>query len=141
MDADPCLTSSHTRSTEWFYLPPDWNCTPSANPLKKNPDVINMVSLPNLTHSKQLAALMEKFELCDIYRCYNPVRSDFTFIPKCKERKNRSRIDFILISDSIVKFSHSSDISPGVPNSLFDHKSVFVNFFKKACALIVMLVL
>ena len=108
----------------------DWNCTPSANPLKKNPDVINMVSLPNLTHSKQLAALMEKFELCDIYRCYNPVRSDFTFIPKCKERKNRSRIDFILISDSIVKFSHSSDISPGVPNSLFDHKSVFVNFFK-----------
>ena len=44
---------------------------------------------------------------------------------------NRPRIDFILISDSLVKFSHSSDISPGVPNSLFDHKSVFVNFFKK----------
>ena len=44
---------------------------------------------------------------------------------------NRPRIDFILISDSLVKFSHSSDISPGVPNSLFDHKSVFVNFLKK----------
>ena len=109
----------------------DWNCTPSTCPINTNPDVINMTKLPNLSHSNLLHSLMTKYNLVDLYRCYFPHRKDFTFIPKCREQKNRSRIDFILISESIVNFSHNCDIAPSVPNSLFDHKSTFVNFLKK----------
>ena len=73
---------------------------------------------------------MKKFKLVDLYRCYFPKRKDFTFIPKCKEQKNRSRIDFILVSEPLVGLSKLCDIAVSVPNSLFDHKSVFVNFNK-----------
>ena len=108
----------------------DWNCTPSSDPVKVNIDVINMANLPNIQHSKTLDIIMTKFKLVDLYRCYFPKRKDFTFIPKCKVKKNRSRIDFILVSDPLLGLSKVCDIAPSVPNSLFDHKSVFVNFNK-----------
>ena len=85
-----------------------------------------MAKLPNIAHSRLLATLMEKFDLVDLYRVYHPNRSDFTFQPKCREQLNRSRIDFILVSNSIIQFTHNCDISPSVPNSLFDHKSTLV---------------
>ena len=109
----------------------DWNCTPSTDPINTNPDVLNMAKLPNIQHSQLLSLLTAKFGLTDFYLCYYPKRKDFTFIPKCKQQINRSRIDFILVSDSLIKFSHECDISVSTPNSLFDHKSVYVNFFFK----------
>ena len=109
----------------------DWNCTPSTEPIKTNPDVLNMAKLPNIQHSQFLSQLTAKFGLTDLYRCYYPKRKDYTFIPKCKQQKNRSRIDFILVSDTLIKFSHDCDISVSTANCLFDHKSVYVNFFKK----------
>ena len=107
----------------------DWNCTPCLDPATNNIDVRNMNSLPSIQHSRLLNTLMSSYCLTDLYRCFYPRRKDFTFIPKCKDQSNRSRIDFILLSESIVNFSHNCDIAPSVPNSLFDHKSTFVNFF------------
>ena len=90
-----------------------------------------MAKLPNIQHSQLLSQLTTKFGLADLYRCYYPKRKDFTFIPKCKQHTNRSRIDFILVSETLIKFSHECDISVSTANCLFDHKSVYVNFFFK----------
>ena len=59
---------------------------------------------------------------------------DYTFIPKSKDQSNRSRIDFILVSEVLIRFAHECDILPSLQifqNNLFDHKAVYVNFFVK----------
>ena len=109
----------------------DWNCTPSGNPVKSNPDVINMSGLPNSSHTNKLSLLSEKFKLADIFRITYPNRKAFSYLPRVNVRKNRSRIDFILKSECLVDFAHNCDIIPHLQNSLFDHKATFVNFFKE----------
>ena len=56
---------------------------------------------------------------------------DYTFIPKSKDQSNRSRIDFILVSEGLIQFANECDILPSLQNNLFDHKAVYVNFFVK----------
>ena len=45
----------------------DWNCMYSCNNLNNNLDVSDMSKLPNLTHSKLVHALCEKFLLSDTF--------------------------------------------------------------------------
>ena len=71
----------------------DWNCTFSCNPLASNPDICDMAKLPNITHSKQIKLLCERFSLSDPFRCFHPVKKDFSFTPRSANQTNRSRID------------------------------------------------
>ena len=109
----------------------DWNCTYSCNPLNSNPDVCDMAKLPNLTHSKLVRNLCEKFSLSDPFRFFYPNKQDFSFTPCSTAQKNRSRLDYFLISDSIAEHTSDCSICPNLQNSLFDHKAITLSFIKK----------
>ena len=108
----------------------DWNCTVSNEPVAHNLDCFNMKNLPSLAHSNLLKKLMTKFSLCDAYRCYFPLRKDYTFVPRDVTKTNRSRLDFFLISEKLVTFSSGCDIELHLQCYLFDHKAIKLSFCK-----------
>jgi exonuclease III len=105
----------------------DWNTTFCSSPLASNIDVINMQSLPNPATSKSLNKLCRDFKLTDPYRILWPERIDYTYIPRDVTKQNRSRIDFFVVSKSIVSKINKCDIMPTVQSKLFDHKAIFIN--------------
>ena len=109
----------------------DWNCTFSCNPLINNPDICDIAKLPNITHSKQIKLLRERFSLSDPIRCFHPLRNDFSFTPRSANQTNRSRLNFFLISDCLLPFASDCSIHPSLQNSLFDHKAICLSFLPK----------
>jgi exonuclease III len=108
----------------------DWNATYSQSPSNCNPDTLNMASPPSLIRSGWIADICSSFGLLDLFRAFHPTRKDFTYFPH-GARKNRSRIDFFLISESLLSSCRSCNISPWLSTSLFDHKSVNIDFSKE----------
>jgi exonuclease III len=106
----------------------DWNCTFSTEKIDSNPDCLNMCNLPNLTHSKKLKALCEKNNLSDPYRFLHPDTREYSFVPRNILQKNRSRIDFFIVSDALLDFATGCTISDSTQNKLFDHRAIFVEF-------------
>ena len=90
-----------------------------------------MAKLPNITHSKQIKLLCERFSLSDPFRCFHPFRKDFSFTPRAANQTNRSRLDFFLISDCLLPFASDCSIQPSLQNSLFNHKAICLSFFPK----------
>jgi exonuclease III len=72
----------------------DWNCTYDTEPVIRNVDCVNMASLPNERHSGLMRDMCERLAITDPYRCLNPNKKEYTYIPRCNNSKNRSRIDF-----------------------------------------------
>jgi hypothetical protein len=89
-----------------------------------------MASPPSLIRSGWIADICSSFGLLDPFRAFHPTRKDFTYFPH-GARKNRSRIDFFLISESLLSSCRSCNISPWLSTSLFDHKSVNMDFSKE----------
>ena len=87
-----------------------------------------MAKLPNILHSKLVKWLCKKFSLSDPFRCFYPNKRDFSFTPRSSLQKNRSRLDFFLVSDSIIPLAHDCFISQSLQNHLFDHKAVTLSF-------------
>jgi hypothetical protein len=58
------------------------------------------------------------------------IKKDFTYIPRDGGR-NRSRLDFFLISDTLLGICNNCYISPSLNIALFDHKSVMLSFLSK----------
>ena len=102
----------------------DWNTTFCSRPLPTNLDVFNMAALPNPANSKSLNKLCRDLKLTDPFRILWPERKDYTYIPRDVTKKNRSRIDFFIISKNIVSKIRKCDILPTVQSKLFDHKAV-----------------
>ena len=88
----------------------DWNLTYSIADTLDNIDIHNMISPPSLGRSRLLADICDRHNLSDPYRALHPDRRDFTFRP-ANPRLNRSRLDFFLISDSLLNMVSSCDIS------------------------------
>ncbi len=106
----------------------DWNCTlSSANP-DINIDVHKMQNLPNLAHSKLLNKMCKDLDLCDPFRTRYPNRIDFTYIPSHAIKKNRSKIDFFLMSCSLLGKVSSVGIKSNLQNKSFDHKAIQLSF-------------
>jgi exonuclease III len=80
----------------------DWNCTISTDNINSNIDCLNMRNPPNLNHSRKLAELCVRFSLTDPFRFLYPEKKEFSYCPKNPLQKNRSRIDFFIISESII---------------------------------------
>ena len=78
----------------------DWNTTVSPAPAEINLDVFNMRTIPSQVRTTWLNEIMDKHELLDPFRYLNPNMMDFSYSPYGTVRKNRSRIDFFLISGS-----------------------------------------
>ncbi len=104
-----------------------WNATYSQSPSNLNLDTLNMVSPPSLIRSGWIADLCSTFHLLDPYRAFHPTKRDYSYFPH-GAKKNRSRIDFFLISESLLSMCRSCNISPWLSTALFDHKSVTIDF-------------
>jgi hypothetical protein len=109
----------------------DWNCTFSKLPTNLNPDVLNMVNLPNLRHTQLLLNLCNDLELSDPFRTKFPNRKEFSYVPSDLTKKNRSRIDFFIVSNSLLHNITDCGVNPGLQNKMFDHKAVFLSTIPK----------
>jgi len=105
----------------------DWNCTASSIPARDNPDLINMNNLPNKRHSDLLNSMCDDFDLCEPYRTLYPNRIEHTYIPSDPLKRNRSRIDFFLVSKNLVTKITECSIATGLQNKLFDHKAIYLS--------------
>jgi exonuclease III len=109
----------------------DWNCLWSKANVGLNIDALNMVSLPNGQNSKKLREVSELLDITDPFRVLHPSRRDFSYIPRKAGRINKSRLDFFIVSNSIVDKVTECSISVHLQNKLFDHKVVYLSFCKK----------
>ena len=89
-----------------------------------------MASPPSLIRSRSLAEISDLYNLSDPFRALHPDRLDFSYRPR-NELPNRSRIDFFLISDSLLEYVSNCDISAEIPTELFDHHRITLNFNTK----------
>ncbi len=80
----------------------DWNCTYSTESINTNIDCCNMSTVPNAAHSLLLNNLCTDRNLTDLYRYLWPNKQEYTYIPRNKQNKNRSRIDFFKISNCLL---------------------------------------
>jgi hypothetical protein len=78
-----------------------------------------------------VADLCERFDMVDPFRTLHPDVRDFTYNPSGTLRKNRSRIDFFLMSTSISASLESCSVAQGFCSKNFDHKPIFLSFRKK----------
>lgn len=102
----------------------DWNCTYSCLPVDTNVDVRCMAELPNIRHSLLLKKMCSEMDLTDPFRLLYPNRSEFSYSPRATGKKNRSRLDFFIISQSIAVDVSECAISNSLQNKLFDHAAI-----------------
>ncbi len=93
-----------------------------------NDDILNMRTPPNLRHSTLLKGLRQELHLADIYRVKYPNRKEFTFVPKDPTKLNRSRIDFFVVSKSLIGRINKCFIVPNLQNKMFNHRAVVICF-------------
>jgi exonuclease III len=105
----------------------DWNAMFSCLPVLENPDVLFMQDVPNSAHSKKIR---NNFELYDPFWTLFPNRKDFSYSPWGTLRRNRSRLDFFLVSKNIIGNVEECYIGNNTLSKLFDHKAIFLSFNK-----------
>jgi exonuclease III len=106
----------------------DWNCTVNCSPADTNIDILNMNNPPNLRHSQLLKKMCEDLDLSDPYRVKFPLKRDYTFFNKDDTRNGRSRLDFFVVSNSIIGKIRVCNIVPHFQNKMFDHRAVTISF-------------
>ena len=94
-------------STIPFILGGDWNATYSVERVGSNPDVFFMQAIPSAARTARILQICEDWNLSDPFRGLHPDDKDYTYVPAGALRKNRSRIDFFFLSDSL--FGHLLD--------------------------------
>ncbi len=86
-----------------------------------------MQDVPNLQHSKKICEICREFNLSDPYR---PNCLEYTYVLYGTLRKNRSRLDYFLISTDISQKLENCTIKQNMQSKLFDHKAVVLDFNK-----------
>jgi len=90
-----------------------------------------MLKPPSIFRSEGIADLCTSYGLSDPFRILHPDTRDFTFNPGAR-RNYRSRLDFFLISDSLIDCLSTCSINLALSTELFDHKAVLLEFNKVA---------
>jgi len=106
----------------------DWNTTWDTRPPAVNIDIFKMAAAPNTANCERLHRLSEVFNITDPFRILYPEKIDFSYSPFGTVRKNRSRIDFFLVSEALLEKLHDCTISSSPLTELFDHKNIAVKF-------------
>jgi exonuclease III len=117
-------------NTPSIILGGDWNTTPSSLPASVNPDVFSMVSIPSKKRSDWLTELCEDFDLYDVFRHLHGNKRDYSYVPY-GQKKNRSRIDFFLVSESLVNSVRECKVGTWHNKKVFDHCHVILNTGKQ----------
>jgi hypothetical protein len=110
----------------------DWNCVWDRNRVEENLDVLNMVKVLSLQCSNKIHEICNVLSLTDPYRIFYPNTREFTFTPNGLNQNSRSRLDFFLISKDLTDSVMDFVIPHCLNSSVFDHKSVNLNFSKSA---------
>jgi hypothetical protein len=105
----------------------DWNTTWDNSPPANNIDVINMARAPNQANGRLLEDLAIKHNLTEPFRALNPTKIAFSYSPFGVQRKNRSRLDFFIISTQLLELTTKCDIFAAHLSNMFDHKPVVLN--------------
>ena len=111
----------------------DRNATLDRSRVDKNLDVLNMVSLPSLDRSNAIHDIATTLNLTDPYRTFYPSRKDYTYIPSAVGQNNRSRLDFFLVSTTLMPHCSNCTISDTLLSTDFDHKQITLNFTRSKC--------
>jgi hypothetical protein len=106
----------------------DFNATFSKDTVEFNIDCIAMNDVPNIRHSNYINKFCEALNLMDPYRFLYPNKREFSYRPFGDKRKNRSRIDFFLISNELLNTKFECSIFPALLASCFDHKPILLSF-------------
>jgi exonuclease III len=102
----------------------DWNTTWDRRPVISNIDTFQMSGLPNPKNSEFLYNICTKHKLTDPFRTLYPIRKEFTYSPFGHVRLNRSRLDFFVVSETLIPNIGDCLISSSARCKLFDHKQV-----------------
>jgi hypothetical protein len=89
-----------------------------------------MQDVPNIPHSKKISEICRDFNLSDPFHILYPNRLEYTYIPYGTVRKNRSRLNFFLISTNISLNIESCTIKPNTQSKLFDRKAIVLDCVK-----------
>ncbi len=111
-----------------IILAGDWNATWDPSPVANNLDVINMQNIPSKPRSEKLVRMARNLSVTDPFRFLYPHRKEFTFVPNIAANRNRSRLDFFLVSENIIGECKSVRIPQNLSSKTFDHKSVEISF-------------
>jgi exonuclease III len=114
----------------------DFNATYSCLPVADNPDCLNMQQLPNSFHSELISDLCANLDLYDPLRFFNPELRVFSYQPRAAGAINMSRIDYFLISGSLLQLNCDSKIADSVQSAMFDHKAVLLSIGSKPKSLL-----
>jgi exonuclease III len=106
----------------------DFNATFSRDCVEINIDCQGMSDIPNVRHSKYIQEFCEALELMDPYRFLYPNKKEFSYRPFGDSRKNRSRIDFFLVSNTLLSLKFDCSIGPSNLATCFDHKPITLKF-------------
>jgi exonuclease III len=106
----------------------DFNATFSMDPVALNIDCHSMNEIPNYRHSKYINDFSEALNLVDPFRFLHPNKREYSYKPFGNKRKNRSRIDFFLVSVSLLNLKIDCSINSSILASCFDHKPILLNF-------------
>jgi exonuclease III len=109
-----------------YILGGDWNSTWDSSPPEENIDVFFMQNIPSKERSECVLQLARNFRLTDPYRFLYPNSRDYTYVPNAVNNKNRSRIDFFLVSEQIIPEILDASITTGRLTTLFDHKLTYL---------------
>jgi hypothetical protein len=120
------LTELSDAGVASFVLGGDWNTTIDGRPMGLNIDTFQMSGLPNPKNSELLNKICANFFLIDPYRALYPDKRDYTYSPFGTVRLNRSRIDFFIVSSSIINSISRCEIAQSLACKLFDHKQVLL---------------
>ena len=102
----------------------DWNLV-----MNQNKDTKNYLHENNIIAKNEVKNKMEEFSLIDVWRDLNPDSARYTWIGKGTNPKKFARLDFFLISNTLLPFIAKAIIEPGI---LSDHSmtSIEIDFRK-----------
>jgi hypothetical protein len=70
--------------------------------------------------------MCEDLEMADPYRVKFPFRQEFTYKPSDPSKKNRSRLDFFIVTNNLIERINKCYVSPTVQNKMFDHRAIHI---------------
>ena len=116
---------------EVVILGGDWNCTIDTSGVESNLDVVNMAGIPSKLRSEKLNQISKRLKLTDPDRFLYPNKTEFSYIPAIVANTNRSRLDFFLISESLLPWVGDCCIANSLSSTNFDHKPISLYLNKK----------